>query len=214
MALTSHIETGERPQQSKQENPPMTTANLSELTTKELVILYNDCADTLGRALVNKFTDRATAVRRVAAIQAEMPAKVVAQPTIIAQDTQTMSDNVTTDDAKAEAKAAKLEAKRVAAEAKASERQNAAKAKAAAKAAKDAAKAEAATTHRGRASGFSGKRLFTLKETNTRRQGVKGWHSLQIIFNQPGVTYEQFIELGGRNVDLAWDIAHGNAKAE
>jgi hypothetical protein len=63
---------------------------------------------------------------------------------------------------------------------------------------------------------FSGKKLFptdAAKKTNPRREKSHGHRSLEVIRTKPGITYEQFLRAGGRRVDLAWDIAQGNAEA-
>jgi hypothetical protein len=63
---------------------------------------------------------------------------------------------------------------------------------------------------------FSGKKLFptdTAKKDNPRREKSHGHRSLEVIRTKPGITYEQFLRAGGRRVDLAWDIVHGNAEA-
>ncbi len=64
---------------------------------------------------------------------------------------------------------------------------------------------------------FSGKKLFpteTAKKTNPRREKSHGHRSLEVIRSKPGITYEQFLRAGGRRVDLAWDVQHGNAEAK
>jgi hypothetical protein len=63
----------------------------------------------------------------------------------------------------------------------------------------------------------SGKKLFptdTAKKTNPRREKSHGHRSLEAIRTKPGITYEQFLRAGGRRVDLAWHIEHGNAEAK
>lgn len=70
------------------------------------------------------------------------------------------------------------------------------------------------TGRRGRASAFSGKTLTAIADT-TRTVGSAGHKSYAIIkAARNGLTYEQFIEKGGRRKDLAWDIAHGTVKAK
>ena len=73
---------------------------------------------------------------------------------------------------------------------------------------------EESKSARGRKSDLIGKKLTCLKESNPRREGSHGYKSLQIIIDNPGITTEAFAEAGGRLVDLKWDLAHGNAKAE
>jgi hypothetical protein len=80
--------------------------------------------------------------------------------------------------------------------------------------AKTAAKTEITTSAK---SMFSGKKLFpsrSAKQVNPRRPESHGFRSLEIIRANPGITYEDFIRAGGRRVDLAWDLRHGNAEAK
>ena len=65
---------------------------------------------------------------------------------------------------------------------------------------------------------FAGKSLFPLRPNpdgngyyNPRRYGSHGHRSLQVIIDQPGISYADFLKAGGRQVDLAWDVKHGNA---
>jgi hypothetical protein len=54
----------------------MKKQNLNNLTGSELVALYNEAAESLGRKTVKKFSNKATALKRTAAILAEVkPAK-------------------------------------------------------------------------------------------------------------------------------------------
>jgi hypothetical protein len=45
---------------------------------------------------------------------------------------------------------------------------------------------------------------------NPRRRGTHGYKSFAII--KSGMTYQQFIRRGGRNRDLAWDIAKNRVR--
>jgi hypothetical protein len=77
------------------------------------------------------------------------------------------------------------------------------------------ATAKVATTKSAK-SMFSGKKLFpsrSAKQTNPRRPESYGFRSLEVIRANPGITYEDFLRAGGRRVDLAWDLRHGNAEA-
>lgn len=47
---------------------------------------------------------------------------------------------------------------------------------------------------------------------NPRRVGVHGWRSFEIVRNNPGITLGDYLKLGGRRNDLAWDIDHGWAE--
>tara|TARA_R100000808_G_C2155393_1_gene167756 strand:+ start:8688 stop:9428 length:741 start_codon:yes stop_codon:yes gene_type:complete len=49
---------------------------------------------------------------------------------------------------------------------------------------------------------------------NDRRKGSFGWHSMQIVINNPGISYEKFISKGGRTRDLDWDIKRNAIKIE
>lgn len=60
---------------------------------------------------------------------------------------------------------------------------------------------------------YAGMALTATVEENPRREGSNGHKSFQLLLKNPGITYEKFIELGGRATDLAWDIEHKNAKA-
>jgi hypothetical protein len=78
---------------------------------------------------------------------------------------------------------------------------------------KPAAKAD---TTKSSKSMFSGKKLFpsrSAKQANPRRPESYGFRSLEVIRANPGITYEDFIRAGGRRVDLAWDLRHGNTEA-
>lgn len=62
----------------------------------------------------------------------------------------------------------------------------------------------------GRTSMYSGKRIVKLVKENPRREDTHGYNSWELL--RKGMTYEQYIEAGGRRVDLAWDIMKGNVK--
>lgn len=65
---------------------------------------------------------------------------------------------------------------------------------------------------RGRKPAFAGCKLIPASEENPRRKASHGFKSLQIIIDQPGVSYDDYLEAGGRLVDLRWDINKGNVK--
>lgn len=70
---------------------------------------------------------------------------------------------------------------------------------------------------KGRASSFEGKIVKVAAEMkeNPRREGSHGYRSMQILLENPnGIPYEDFISMGGRRQDLAWDIMHGHAHVE
>lgn len=68
---------------------------------------------------------------------------------------------------------------------------------------------------RGRNSMFDGRR-FKVKDgmtTNPRREGTKGHASFLLLLDSPdGLKYEDYLAAGGRRVDLAWDLIHGNVE--
>ena len=61
---------------------------------------------------------------------------------------------------------------------------------------------------------LKGKQLFSTCNENPRRAGKKGHASHQIIMDNPGITYEDFREAGGRNNDVRWDIDRGWVRVE
>jgi len=65
----------------------------------------------------------------------------------------------------------------------------------------------------GRRSRLEGRAIFPLGQENKRRKGSHGFRSFQILLDNPGIAYEDYLKAGGRLVDLRWDILHGNAKA-
>ena len=52
----------------------------------------------------------------------------------------------------------------------------------------------------------AGKIITKLVKTNPRREGTHGYNSFNLIKN--GMTYEEYIDLGGRANDLQWDLDH------
>jgi hypothetical protein len=81
-----------------------------------------------------------------------------------------------------------------------------------AKAKAAAPKKETTEAKRGRKSEFTGVKIFPAEglTENPRREGGFGYKAMAFIMENPGVTYEAFIEAGGRRQDLAWDLAKGN----
>ena len=61
-----------------------------------------------------------------------------------------------------------------------------------------------------KASAFSGKIIRRLVKENPRRKGTHGHKSWNLLKN--GMTYEQYIEAGGRRGDLAWDAERKNVE--
>lgn len=78
----------------------------------------------------------------------------------------------------------------------------------------DGAQAQPDRARRGRKPVAAGKKLFATTDGNPRRAGSHGAKSLQIIIDNPGITAEEFVARGGRNVDLRWDIKQGNVRAK
>jgi hypothetical protein len=74
---------------------------------------------------------------------------------------------------------------------------------------KAAPKAKATTEGgtRGRVSQYAGLKIFKLVSKNPRKEGTNGHASFSLITS--GIRYEKYRELGGRNEDLAFDIAKG-----
>ena len=83
------------------------------------------------------------------------------------------------------------------------------------KAPKVKAEKVAGNGRKGRNSMFDG-RTFKPSEKlaeNPRRETAKGYKSMAIIMAHPqGISYEDFLAQGGRRVDLAWDLIHGNVE--
>lgn len=52
----------------------------------------------------------------------------------------------------------------------------------------------------------AGKKIYKLVKDNPRREGTAGHKSFALIRN--GMSYEEYIEAGGRATDLQWDIDH------
>ncbi len=70
---------------------------------------------------------------------------------------------------------------------------------------------------RGKPSQLAGCKLFLKEELlgkNPRRAGSHGERSLQIIIDNPGITYEEAIASGARAVDIRWDFEKGYVIAE
>lgn len=76
----------------------------------------------------------------------------------------------------------------------------------------DTATAEKKTKATGAPSKLAGHTIHPKVTENPRRVGTHGFNSMKIILKNPGLTYEQFIERGGRSNDLRWDIDKGNVE--
>ena len=70
------------------------------------------------------------------------------------------------------------------------------------------------TSTGGRISVLRGKRMVARTRRNPRRNGSLAANSLQIIIDAGGrgIKYEKYLERGGRNRDVHWDIAHGHVQ--
>lgn len=68
----------------------------------------------------------------------------------------------------------------------------------------------------GRKSKYSGKYIYTKVDHNPRRDGTNGHRSFGLILmygsKEKGLAYDRYIELGGRNNDLDWDVKKGYAR--
>lgn len=75
---------------------------------------------------------------------------------------------------------------------------------------------DAPKTRAARKSAFTGHALFpaTEENKNPRREGTHGHKSFEVIRENPGITYEDFLEKGGRLVDLKWDHDRANVRTE
>jgi hypothetical protein len=58
---------------------------------------------------------------------------------------------------------------------------------------------------RGRPSAFTGRRLTATMDHNPRKENTFGHRSYQILLENPGITFEEFRDLGGRANDLQYD---------
>ena len=69
---------------------------------------------------------------------------------------------------------------------------------------------------RGRKSRFAGRKIVLIKRDNPRRPGTHGWRSYEILRDagRRNLTYEQYIEAGGRSNDLAWDLDKGHVEVK
>lgn len=75
-----------------------------------------------------------------------------------------------------------------------------------------APKARGENFGRGRTSSHAGKFISRKGEhvkTNPRKEGTHGWKSFELIPSKGSISYESYIEKGGRSNDLAWDLERG-----
>ena len=59
---------------------------------------------------------------------------------------------------------------------------------------------------------FANHNLFANVNSNPRRKETFGYYSMEIILNNPGITYENYLAKGGRLQDLNWDLARNRVK--
>jgi hypothetical protein len=52
----------------------------------------------------------------------------------------------------------------------------------------------------------AGKKIYKLAKGNPRREGTHGWKSYNLVHD--GMSFEEYIEAGGRATDLQWDLDH------
>lgn len=162
---------------------------LALVPTATLVVLYNIIRPEKP---IKKFADRETAEKRLKGVL-EVLAKPGEAPTQDALDEAASSHTAQEGDTDmaTKTKGRKRSAKSATTKKKAA-----------------ATTGEAA----GRPSAFAGKVLRKVATDNPRREGTHGYNSWEHIKN--GMTYEKYIEAGGRRQDLAWDLAHGFVKVE
>lgn len=65
--------------------------------------------------------------------------------------------------------------------------------------------------HYGKKSKFEGGIIKSNMNANPRREGTWGYKSFELIMaaGDEGISYEEFLAKGGRNIDLTWDWNHG-----
>jgi membrane protein involved in colicin uptake len=205
------------------------------ISSGELLAFYNSKADKQ----VSKFQDRETAAKRVFALlegmtpealdwskgDEDMNQEQVAAKKKLEADKEEAKKAKAAARAEAQAKTdgekkAIHQAKKLEIEAKEKAKAEAkalkAKEREEAKAKREAEKAARGDNKSGRASSLAGKILKATKTENARRPGSHGHRSLQIIIDagKKGITFEDYIAKGGRNIDAKWDIDHGAATAE
>ena len=74
-----------------------------------------------------------------------------------------------------------------------------------AKRAKKKAEAGELGNRRGRKNANAGKKIYLKVEGNPRRVGTIGYKSFSLLRN--GMTLEEYLAAGGRNVDLRWELS-------
>lgn len=199
---------------------PMSAEELAKQSVPDLSSYYNGIAIELGKPTVVRFRDREAAMKRIDDITAERIAasggKVAPDPAAT-KPTSTQVDTPAPKGGKGKGKAPEAPpAAPPAAPATPAPTKKGGKGKGSTEAppAAPATTAPKTTNLVGKTSAIAGHKLFAIKDANTRKAGSFGWHSMKIIFDKPGITYEDFIKAGGRAVDVKWDIEHGNVRTE
>jgi hypothetical protein len=169
----------------EKDNKPV---GLKDVPTATMVLLYNTIRPEKP---IKKFADRDTAERRMKGVL-EVLAKPGEAPSQEELEKQAGTDN-TNEPQEGDDMAAKKGRKRAA---KTTTR----------KAASDNGE------RTGRPSAFAGKVIRKVATENPRREGTHGYNSWELIKN--GMSYEKYIEAGGRRQDLAWDLERGYVKLE
>lgn len=163
----------------------MKKEELDAIPTSKLVEMYNHLARKVEQREVERFAKREDAVRRTWGM---------------ILNAQQLGKEIDAPTAKVEAPKAKKAAKPEAKE----------EAKPKAKAAKEP------KTNRRSNEKMEGKKLYFKGEgkENPRREGSHGHKSLQIIIDNKGITFDDFVKKGGRPKDLYWDINKGSVEVK
>jgi hypothetical protein len=156
--------------------------NVESLTISQLADSYNEFAEKMNLPAVKKFSDRNSAIRRVKVIYSDFNAKYV----VPMQKIHNLQENPEKE----------IEPVQNNPELPGNVTQNLVDPQ--------------SKTKKVRVSMFAGKFLYAIKKENPRRKSSIGWKSINIIMENPGVLYEEFLILGGRRVDLDWDFKKGN----
>lgn len=162
--------------------------DLEKATDEALVEWYNKHS---GSTQIAKFASRETAVQKCSQLKQAM------------DELKSRSAAVSTASSKAAGvRKAKATMKKETKTAKTAAKGKAKSKTAAAKGGKAAKK-----TSGGRNGSLAGMVIYKKTDKNPRREGSIGFKSFALIRN--GMTYNQYIDAGGRNKDLRWDEEHG-----
>jgi hypothetical protein len=61
---------------------------------------------------------------------------------------------------------------------------------------------------------FANAKIYPMTDINPRREKTIGYHAFQIILDNPGITYEDYLSKGGRYNDLVCDFARTRCSIE